>query len=379
MKILTHLDLNQNELRNAVLQPLASAPDNPKLGQFYFNSTSKKIEFWNGANWQDVGAKIESSEKNGYVKINGVEVKIYELPIASADILGGFKVGSGLTINPETGVLSATGGGTADSVDWQNITSKPTFSAVATSGSYNDLSDTPTIPVNLSDLTNDTNFIDNTVNNLTNYYLKEQTYSKEEVNALASTFSKLKIEVVDALPEGADISDTTIYLLPRENKWEQDAYDEYIYVSSKWEKIGQTTIDLSNYLQKNSDASGVTVAFEVASERALPATGETLAIIAGKITKYLTDLHTVAFSGSYNDLTNKPAQLTIEQLVLTAGQTTATTLTTFENSVISSVFARDAVTNEMVIVDWKLSEKKIVASIAEAYANDIEINISYLK
>lgn len=48
------------------------------------------------------------------------------LPIASDTTLGGIKVGSGLSINSTTGVLSATGGGTADSVDWQNVTSKPT-------------------------------------------------------------------------------------------------------------------------------------------------------------------------------------------------------------------------------------------------------------
>ena len=57
-------------------------------------------------------------------------------------------------------VLSATGGGTADAVDWSNVTNKPeTFApsththtasevtelaTVATSGSYNDLSDKPT-------------------------------------------------------------------------------------------------------------------------------------------------------------------------------------------------------------------------------------------
>jgi hypothetical protein len=35
----------------------------------------------------------------------------YELPIASASVLGGIKVGSGLTIDATTGVLSATGGG----------------------------------------------------------------------------------------------------------------------------------------------------------------------------------------------------------------------------------------------------------------------------
>lgn len=70
--------------------------------------------------------------------------KPYELPVASATALGGVKVGSGLSIT--NGVLSATGGGTADSVDWSKIQNKPNFANVATSGDYNDLSNKPTIP-----------------------------------------------------------------------------------------------------------------------------------------------------------------------------------------------------------------------------------------
>ena len=49
----------------------------------------------------------------------------YVLPIASSDLLGGIKIGAGLSINPITGVVNTTGGGVADSVDWNNITSKP--------------------------------------------------------------------------------------------------------------------------------------------------------------------------------------------------------------------------------------------------------------
>ena len=37
-------------------------------------------------------------------------------------------------------------GGGATSVDWDDITNKPDFATIATSGSYNDLSDKPTIP-----------------------------------------------------------------------------------------------------------------------------------------------------------------------------------------------------------------------------------------
>lgn len=39
-------------------------------------------------------------------------------------------------------IQAAIGG----SVDWNDITNKPDFATVATSGSYNDLSDKPTIP-----------------------------------------------------------------------------------------------------------------------------------------------------------------------------------------------------------------------------------------
>lgn len=71
---------------------------------------------------------------------------------ATASTGGVVKVGSGLEIT--NGVLSATGGGTADAVEWDNVLNKPTFSTVATSGSYNDLADKPTIPtVNNATLT----------------------------------------------------------------------------------------------------------------------------------------------------------------------------------------------------------------------------------
>ena len=56
------------------------------------------------------------------VSIDNVDTEIYaapeyELPIAGASTLGGIKVGSGLSIDSSTGVLSATGGGGATELD----------------------------------------------------------------------------------------------------------------------------------------------------------------------------------------------------------------------------------------------------------------------
>ena len=108
----------------------------------------------------------------------------------------------------------------------------------------------PTPPVKVSDLTNDSGFITNTVNNLTNYYLKSETYTQAEVDALISAIVTLNILVVQTLPT-QDISTTTIYLVPKQTAETQDIYDEYIYVNNAWEHIGTTQIDLSNYYTKS--------------------------------------------------------------------------------------------------------------------------------
>lgn len=89
---------------------------------------------------------------------------------ATSSTGGVVKVGSGLSI--ANGVLSTTGGGVADAVEWDNVLNKPSFSTVATSGSYNDLSNKPTIPtVNNGTLTikkNGTNVATFTANQSSN-------------------------------------------------------------------------------------------------------------------------------------------------------------------------------------------------------------------
>ena len=64
--------------------------------------------------------------------------------------------------------------------------------------------------------------------------------------------------------------------------------------------------DISGKLDKTGDASNTTVTFSAASARENVKTGEKLSVIVGKIAKWFADLKTVAFTGSYNDLANKP-------------------------------------------------------------------------
>lgn len=53
MLFLTSLNLNKNELQNAVIQPLAAAPSSPVIGQIYFDTTEGMIRVWDGIQWTD--------------------------------------------------------------------------------------------------------------------------------------------------------------------------------------------------------------------------------------------------------------------------------------------------------------------------------------
>ena len=85
----------------------------------------QKIKSWLSGKVDKVDGKglstndYTTAEKN---KLAGLSN--YTLPTASDTQLGGVKVGAGLAIN--NGVLSATGGGTADAVDWENVQNRPT-------------------------------------------------------------------------------------------------------------------------------------------------------------------------------------------------------------------------------------------------------------
>lgn len=112
------------------------------------------------------------------------------------------------------------------------------------------IENTGAIPTKVGDLTNDSGFITNTVNNLVNYYTKTETYTKTEIDSAISAISTGGFVTVSSLPD-TDISTKNIYLVPSTDTSVKNLYDEYINTdgtTNGWELIGTTKVDLTNYV-----------------------------------------------------------------------------------------------------------------------------------
>lgn len=179
----------------------------------------------------------------------------YTLPIATHTTLGGIKVGSGLSIDSSTGVL------TANVQAWSSLTGKP-FSSV-----------------NTTDFTTTSGIL--SINNAT--WAKKSDvsdslsgyYTKGQIDNLISNLKKATITVVETLPATGE--EGIIYLVGT-----SAPYEQYVWEGSAWIDLGSTEIDLSNYVNttgtltadyiilgdgtKKVKASGKTIASSVTND-----------------------------------------------------------------------------------------------------------------
>ena len=103
--------------------------------------------------------------------------------------------------------------------------------------------------------------------------------------------------------------------------------------------MAKGTVNVGPPNKQKGDASELTAAFTAATTRANIATGEKLSVIFGKLAKWFVDLKTVAFTGSYNDLSDKP---TIPSSLTVDSALSSTSTNPVQNKVVYSALAGKA-------------------------------------
>ena len=122
------------------------------------------------------------SNKSGYIfslNDNGELVITGNITASSLTLLEGADINSKNVTGLSTVAISGS---------YNDLINKPTLSAVAKSGDYHDLSNAPE---KLSEFTNDTLFITNSVSNLTNYHNKTEVNNLLESKANKADLSKI--------------------------------------------------------------------------------------------------------------------------------------------------------------------------------------------
>lgn len=84
---LSNINLNQNQLLNATIQNLATAPASPVKGQIYFNTASNRLFVWNGTAWigaDAVGATMTAQDIVTTINESAYIIDLDNLPASLA-------------------------------------------------------------------------------------------------------------------------------------------------------------------------------------------------------------------------------------------------------------------------------------------------------
>jgi|TARA_B100001287_G_scaffold61068_1_gene49107 hypothetical protein len=91
IKYLNNLDLNKNQLQQAVIQTASSDPSSPVAGQVYYNTTDNVLKFYNGSAFVSAGGditEIQTTTANQIAITNGTG-PIPSLAVTTAAVTNG--------------------------------------------------------------------------------------------------------------------------------------------------------------------------------------------------------------------------------------------------------------------------------------------------
>lgn len=127
------------------------------------------------------------------------------------------------------------------------------------------------------------------------YTNETKTALQSEIAQAVATAEHLKRAIVDALPDAADADANTIYMVAKTGGSGDQQYDEFMLINGAFEKIGDSTVDLTDYATKTEVATAKSEAVaEATATAATDATTKADAAQAAAIAAAATDAQTKA-------------------------------------------------------------------------------------
>lgn len=320
MNFLSNINLNKNELQNARVQNLATAPTNPVVGQFYYNTTDNKFYGYSPSGWVILNythpTSHEISDVTGLqTALDGKSnlhdhnyrpntwvpswTEVTNKPTTFAPSAHNHPItevtGLQAALDKKSDVHSHPYRPDSWVPAWTEVTSKPNFHAVATSGSYTDLTNKPSLG---SASSKDVGVAGGQVpildanGKLADSVIPAVAITDTYVVATEAAMTALVAQVGD-IAVRTDLNKSFIL-----QRVPASTASNWIELKTPDQKV----------ISVNGQTGAVTLTYSDVNARPntwVPSWAE----VTGKPT-----FHTVATSGNYNDLTNKPAIPTLQNV-----------------------------------------------------------------
>lgn len=178
----------------------------PSLDNYY-----TKQETYSQSEVDDLISGVEEDIPTATSQLTNDSGFLTTVPIATDQLLGGIKVGSGLSITPD-GTLSADAQHIDVDTALSTTSTNPVENRVITNALNNkaNITDIPTVPTNISAFYNDAGYVTSTTL-AQNYYNKTETYTKTEVdNFISGVSSNIPTKTSDLTNDGANGTSTYV-------------------------------------------------------------------------------------------------------------------------------------------------------------------------